>query len=208
MNGAHDLGGMDGFGPVVPEADEPAFHESWEGRVFALNIALRARGAWNIDESRYARETMAPGEYLATSYYEHWLHGLERLLEDKGLLGEGTVAGGALAPDAVRPALARGRSARVDTEANARFAPGDRVRVRNHHPYGHTRAPRYVRGRAGTVERGHGVFVFPDAHAHGAGECPQHVYSVRFEAVELWGPGIGGRDAVYVDLWNDYLEPA
>jgi len=92
VNGAHDLGGMDGFGPVVTEPDEPAFHETWEGRVFALNLAMRSHGAWNIDESRSARETMEPGEYLTTSYFEHWLHGLERLLLDKGFVDEGEVA--------------------------------------------------------------------------------------------------------------------
>ena len=88
MNGAHDLGGMDGFGPVAPEAEEPVFHAEWERRCFALNLAMRAHGAWNIDESRFARETMDPAEYLATSYYEHWLHGLERLLVAKGFLSQ------------------------------------------------------------------------------------------------------------------------
>ena len=86
MNGAHDLGGMHGFGPVDPEPDEPVFHAPWERRAFALTLAMGAYGAWNIDMSRHARERMEPGAYLTTSYYEHWLHGLERLLIEKGLL--------------------------------------------------------------------------------------------------------------------------
>ena len=114
----------------------------------------------------------------------------------------------ALQAGEVEAALARGRSARVDANVAASFAAGDRVRVRNLHPHGHTRAPRYVRGRAGVVDRDHGVFVFPDTHAHGRGESPQHVYSVRFEGAELWGEAYAGREAVYADLWDDYLEPA
>lgn len=86
MNGAHDLGGMHGFGPIDPEPDEPVFHAQWERRAFALTLAMGAYGAWNIDMSRHARERMEPGAYLTTSYYEHWLHGLERLLIEKGLL--------------------------------------------------------------------------------------------------------------------------
>ena len=86
MNGIHDLGGMHGFGPVDPERDEPVFHHEWERRAFAVTMAAGFLGEWNIDMSRYAREQMPPAEYLATTYYEHWLFGLEQLLVERGLL--------------------------------------------------------------------------------------------------------------------------
>ncbi|WP_413730091.1 SH3-like domain-containing protein [Sodalis sp. RH22] len=94
------------------------------------------------------------------------------------------------------------------TDLPIRFAAGDRVQAKNIHPLGHTRLPRYVRGKTGTVVRHHGSFVFPDTFAHGKGEKPQHVYSVRFEARELWGEEAGGHSAVYLDLWDDYIIPA
>ena len=86
MNGAHDMGGMHGFGPINPEPDEPVFHHEWERRAFAITVAAGFLGKWNLDMSRYARERMEPAEYLSTSYYEHWIHGLELLLVEKGLL--------------------------------------------------------------------------------------------------------------------------
>jgi hypothetical protein len=100
------------------------------------------------------------------------------------------------------------RGARRDEPVPPRFRPGERVVARNRHPSGHTRIPRYVRGRQGVVARDHGVFVFPDTHALGLGPTPQHVYSIRFAARELWGPDAPPTDAVYVDLWDDYLDPA
>jgi len=86
VNGVHDMGGMHGFGPVVAEADEPVFHAEWERRAFALTLAAGFLGEWNIDMSRWAREQMPPARYLAASYYEHWLWGLEHLLVERGLL--------------------------------------------------------------------------------------------------------------------------
>jgi nitrile hydratase len=226
MNGVHDLGGMHGFGPVLREADEPVFHAAWERRVFALNLAMGAWGRWNLDMSRHAREQMPPAEYLATTYYEHWLWGLERLLERHGFVLPGEVdrrsregaprapgspaepRSGALRREDVPRLLRNRRAARLDDPVPPRFMAGDAVLARNVHPVGHTRLPRYVRGRRGVVDRDHGVFVFPDAHAAGRGRKPQHVYSVRFDARELWGPDGHPRDAVYVDLWDDYLDPA
>ena len=222
MNGAHDLGGMHGFGPVVREADEPVFHAEWERRAFALTLAMGACGRWNIDMTRFAREQMPPAEYLATSYYQHWLFGLERLLVEKGFLaGEELDRTAPVRPrqpaplqaEALRTAdvqrmLRNRRAARLDDPVAPRFAAGDRVVARNVHPTGHIRMPRYVRGRRGAIDRDHGVFVFPDTHALGQGQKPQHVYSVRFPARELWGPAASARDAVYVDLWDDYLDPA
>jgi nitrile hydratase beta subunit len=224
MNGVHDMGGMHGFGPVVAEPNEPVFHAEWERRAFALTLAMGAWRRWNLDMARSAREQMPPAAYLAASYYEKWLWGLERLLVDKAFLTEAELArgpagtagaGGApgLQPGALRapdvPRMLRNRrAARLDDPVAPRFEPGEGVVARNLHPVGHTRLPRYVRGRRGTIDRDHGVFIFPDTHAAGQGRKPQHVYSVRFAARELWGPEASPRDAVYVDLWDDYLDPA
>jgi nitrile hydratase beta subunit len=224
MNGAHDLGGMHGFGPVAAESDEPVFHTDWERRAFALTLAMGAWRRWNLDMSRSAREQMAPAEYLATSYYEHWLFGLLRLLAEHGFAspdeiarverGEPTsgapapVQDGALRADDVARMLGKRRGARLDDPVPPRFQVGQAVVARNLHPVGHTRLPRYVRGRRGEVAIDHGVFIFPDTHAAGQGTRPQHVYSVRFTARELWGPDAPARDTVHVDLWDDYLEVA
>jgi nitrile hydratase len=226
MNGAHDLGGMHGFGPVVLEPDEPVFHAAWERRAFALTLAMGAWGRWNLDMSRHAREQMPPAEYLATSYYEHWLWGLEWLLERHGFLahaetdrrvgrgaepeaqGSTEAQPEALRREGVSRLLRNRRGARLDDPVPPKFKAGDAVVARNVHPVGHTRIPRYVRGRRGVIGRDHGVFVFPDTHAAGLGRKPQHVYSVRFSARELWGPDGHPRDRVYVDLWDDYLDPA
>jgi nitrile hydratase len=222
VNGVHDMGGMHGFGPVRREADEPVFHAGWERRVFALTLAMGGWRRWNIDMARFARERMPPAPYLAASYYEKWLWGLERLLVEHGFVTPAEldrpapagparpaapVAGALRAPDV--PALLRNRrAARLDDPVPPRFKTGDRVVARNVHPAGHTRLPRYVRSRAGVVERDHGVFTFPDTHAAGRGRKPQHVYSVRFAARELWGANGHPNDHVYVDLWDDYLDPA
>ena len=225
MNGIHDLGGMHGFGPVEPEPDEPVFHQEWERRTFALTVAAGALGRWNLDISRHSREQMPAAEYLATSYYEHWLFGLERLLDRNGLVTTREIAArlrdprslhGGVSPGPIRvleaavvqKALRDPRGAKVDVVVAPTFKPGDRVRARTLNPIGHTRLPRYCRGRAGIVDSDQGVWVFPDTHAAGEGKKPQHVYSVRFAAQELWGPGASPRDSVYVDLWDDYLEPA
>ena len=224
MNGAHDLGGMHGFGPVVAEPDEPVFHAAWERRAFGLTLAMGAWRRWNLDMSRSAREQMPPAEYLATSYYEHWLFGLERLLVEHGFATRDEIArvqrgeppppagaavqDGALRADGVQRVLRNRRAARLDDPVAPRFAVGQAVIVRNLHPTGHTRVPRYVRGRRGVVAIDHGVFIFPDSHAAGEGKQPQHVYSVRFTARELWGPTAPARDSVHVDLWDDYLEAA
>lgn len=219
MNGVHDMGGMHGAGPVVIEKDEAVFHERWEGRMFALNMACGIHRKWNIDMSRFAREQQPPAEYLATSYYEHWLFGLEKLLVEQGLVhAEEMRTGMALSKaenaDPLRPqqveSFVRNKSvARVtDVDVLPRFKCGDSVIARNLHPLGHTRLPRYARGRRGVIERDHGVFVFADTNAMSRDKKPQHCYSVRFNAQELWGPAVSPRDGVYIDLWDDHLEPA
>lgn len=219
MNGGQDLGGVQGFGPVQREAGEPVFHQDWERRVFALTLAAAAAGGWNIDMSRHARENRPPQDYLASSYYELWLSGLVTLLCERGLLSPRELetgrpklparpAKGFLKRDAVAAVLGRGEPTQRPGEAEPRFAPGDRVRTRNINPKGHTRLPRYARARSGEIARSHGVHVFPDTNAAGKGERPQHLYSVRFDAAELWGDDSETGQDVFLDLWESYLEPA
>ena len=199
MNGAHDLGGMMGFGPVAAPASEPVFHEKWEGRMAALMMAVP--GDWSIDEDRSACESMHPAKYLKTSYYEHWLHGLETLLKKYT-----PDSSNPLRPEGVLPALtARGSYVR-NVSSSAAFAIGQKIRVKIMNPTTHTRAPRYVRGHVGEVVKIHGAHVFPDSNALRLGENPQWLYTVRFTAKELWGNATD--DTVMLDLWEPYLEPA
>ncbi len=220
MNGGHDLGGMHGLGPIAaePEAQEPVFHSDWEKRVFGLVRLLGALGQWNGDMSRYARERQHPADYLRHSYYENWLAGLERLLIEKGLLTPdelrtATPAGPASEELRARclhagdvPGALAGAPATGPSSKPPRFQPGDRVRAVNRHPAGHTREPRYVRGRCGVIHEYHGAHIFPDLHAEGVREA-HPLYTVRFKARELWGPEADGNGSVFVDLWDDYLEP-
>ena len=217
MNGGQDLGGVQGFGPVVREENEPWFHAEWERRAFAITLGCGFLGRWNIDMSRYYRENRSPADYYNTSYYALWFEALEKLVVDRGLVsGEELRSGRAsgprdpglqpLGPQRACHLLSLGTSARVEVSVPARFAVGQRVRVKNLHPTGHTRMPRYCRGRVGVIEIDHGVYVFPDTHALDQGKNPQHCYNVRFTAAELWGQA--GPDTVRIDLWDDYLEPA
>jgi nitrile hydratase subunit beta len=219
MNGAQDLGGMMGFGPVEPEEDEPVFHAEWERLVFALTLAMGATGAWNLDASRHARESLDPARYLSSTYYQIWLEGLARLLREARLVTpEELATGRQVAPPApLKRVLAAADVDRVkatgaptdrEPRAAARFQVGDVVRARNMHVFGHTRLPRYVRGRIGEIVQVNGAHVFPDSHAHGLGEDPQWLYTVRFTARELWGEDRNGGDAVHADLWEPYLDPA
>ena len=219
MNGVHDMGGMHGMGPVVREAEEPVFHERWEARVYALNRALAALGKWNIDAGRHSIERIPPSDYLRMSYYEKWLAGLVTRLEESGLVTRAELESGRPAPGAVKatPPLTAERVAATPTErgwferpvnAAPRFAVGDRVRAKKINPTGHTRLPRYARGNLGIIDRIHGAHVFPDTNAHFQGENPEHLYSVRFSARELWGEEAAAHDSVYIDLWESYLDPA
>ena len=215
------MGGMEGFGPVraEPETEEPVFHASWEGRLYGLNRALGFLGQWNIDKGRYARERQHPADYLRHSYYENWLAGIETLLLESGLVTPEELASGTASTPVDRSIKARMlRAEQVGTlplrvsnytrEADAppRFKAGDRVRAVNRHPSGHTREPRYVRGHVGTVGEHYGAQVFPDLSAQGV-DVGRHLYSVRFEGRELWGDSADANSAVYLDLWEDYLEP-
>lgn len=218
MNGAQDLGGMQGFGPVRPETDEPVFHADWERRVFALAVGMGASGAWNIDQSRHARESMPPAEYLRASYYEIWFEGMKRLLLERGLVQADELDTGKMrhAPlplssklraQDVAARLARGWPYERKPEGRARFAVGDRVRTAVGAPRGHTRLPRYARGRVGEVVALHGAHVYPDSHAAGRGEDPQWLYTVRFDAAELWGRDTTAA-SISLNCWEPYLERA
>ena len=224
MNGVHDLGGMQGFGPVEREENEPTFHADWEAVVLAIQHAGRQGLLFNIDEFRHGIERMAPAHYLRATYYEKWLEGMTRVLLEKGVVGaEELTARQAFfeqKPDAPAaaalpgPRPARGASGAAslmdfirETGATPRFAPGDPVRTRAMHPHGHTRLPRYARGKRGVIHCCHGIHVFPDTNAHGRGEQPQPLYSVRFDARELWGESAERNQAVHIDLWESYLLP-
>ncbi|HVC63712.1 MAG TPA: nitrile hydratase subunit beta [Acetobacteraceae bacterium] len=219
MNGVHDMGGMHGFGPVLPEANEPVFHAAWEGRVRALSVLMGAWRLWNIDAGRHSIERLPPADYLRMSYFEKWLEALVNRLLAAGLvtpeeLASGRKADGAavasppVTADMVTDIIAARGSYRRDVPGKPRFAAGDRIRAKNIHPEGHTRLPRYVRGRLGVIERDHGAHVFPDSNARFAGEAPRFLYTVRFTARELWGNAGNAADAVSLDLWEDYLDPA
>ncbi len=221
MNGPHDLGGQMGFGPIAPEPNEPVFHADWERRAIGLSIASGSMGHWNIDASRHGRETLHPVDYYGSSYYEIWIKSLERMLIKHGVISDAdlragrpvdpsSVPKGKLTPKVVGQLFAIGGPSPyvrpVDTPPL--FAVGQRVRTRNINPTGHTRLPRYARGKLGVVVGSHGGFVFPDSNARYEGEAPQHVYTVEFTAAELWGPDGDPNSDVSIDAWESYLEPA
>jgi nitrile hydratase beta subunit len=219
MNGAQDLGGMMGFGPVVAEKNEPIFHAEWERRALGVTLCSSALGEWNIDISRHARETLHPADYLSSSYYEIWIKGLLKLLAARDLVSADEIKAGRslVAPKLTRPALrpadvparlASGGPCDRPLDRVARFRVGDRVLTRNIHPTGHTRLPRYARGKQGVIESCQGSYVFPDTNAHSKGEDPQWIYSVVFAGTELWGAEADPMLSVAIDCWEPYLEPA
>ena len=221
MDGVHDMGGMHGFGPV-PE-DDAQFHADWERVVYGMDKIAKAEGAFNIDEKRHAIERMDPADYLGSTYFERWLDGLERLLVEKEYVTEAELAAareridGAAEPDAAVPERESEELVRAVREAFATdsdferdgpepsFDVGDRIVVRNDHPEGHTRCPRYARRAEGEVVSVHGAHVLPDASAHGE-ERAEPLYTVGFDAADLWGPDREADDTVHVDLWESYLE--
>jgi nitrile hydratase len=218
MNGVHDMGGQHGMGPVEYEKNEPVFHAEWEGRVYALTRAMRAWRKWNLDTDRHTIERLPPADYLRMSYYERWFQRLLEHVVQYGFVTREELESGRAAPASTtaKPALTvaaasgvtRGIPSSRDASVRPVFAVGQRVRTKNVHPTGHTRLPRYARGKVGVIERDHGVYAFPDTNAHFKGEKRQHVYSVRFPAQELWGREASPRDSVRLDLWDDYLERA
>jgi len=212
-----DLGGQSGHGRVIPEPEGELFHASWEPKALALTVAMGATGAWNIDMSRSARETLP--NYESLSYYALWIEGLQKLLAERGLLREAELAAGrmldppgalprVLKATEVAPALAKGAPTERTPTTVARFAVGDSVRTRLGNVSHHTRLPRYASGKTGRIERIHGVHVFADTHAQGLGEQPQWLYTVAFEGRELWGNESPAGLTVSIDAWEPYLEPA
>lgn len=219
MNGPHDMGGMQCYGSVEIEADEPIFHDDWEKKALALTVAMGFTGSWNIDLSRQARERLSPTFYLSKSYYQIWLAGLEALMLERGMVTGSELQSGTL-EQAGRPlkqvlsgkdaaaALAKGGPVDREAEVPSRFQIGDKVRTRNINPQGHTRLPRYAREKAGVIASVHGCHVFPDTNAAGDGEDPQWLYSVAFEARELFGAHAEAGNQVMVDCWEPYLDEA
>lgn len=213
MNGGQDLGGMQGFGPVIQEPNEPYFHADWEARVLGMVLAAGPLGLWNIDIGRHARETIPPQDYLTFSYYQIWLAGLEKLIARNHLLDKDVTANSKgltkLTKANVAPALARGGPANRKPQAPARFKVGDTVTTKNFNPITHTRLPRYLRGATGEIVIVHGAHVFPDDAAHkdlhSRGENPQWLYTVRFKATDIWGPDKNPNDHVHADLWEPYF---
>jgi len=225
MNSLHDIGGTDGFGPVQAEAEEPVFHEPWERRVFGM-VMLRAGDTTQTtgDGRRYRLERLPPAQYLGSTYYERWLARQEELIIESGALTQAEIDA-KVAQFAVDPTMpiprredpvfagkiARivrtGRPAARTIKGKPRFDVGDKVLTRNLNPHGHTRLPRYTRNKHGVIAAHHGAHVFPDTNAHGLGENPQHLYTVRISARELWGPDAEPNECVLIDMWESYIAP-
>jgi len=219
MNGPHDMGGMQCYGPVRPEPDEPVFHDEWEKRALAMTVAMGFAGQWNLDISRFARESLPPEFYLTKSYYQIWIAGLQDLMIERGMVTDNELETGkcdtkgievkrVVSPEEMPSALALGGPVDRDAKVEPGFRVGERVRALNINPRGHTRLPRYVRGKTGQIASVQGCHVFPDSNARGKGENPHWLYSIRFDARELFGPGAEDGNSVMVDCWGAYLEHA
>ena len=220
MNSIHDIGGMDNIGPVNIEKDEPVFHEDWERKVYAMTLATMGAGMFVTDEVRYMTETIPPADYLNFKYYEKWLYSLEQMMLQKNVVTREELASGkvtapglpagieAASPERLQYGMNNRIPMFVDADIPPKFKAGDTIIARNINPPHHTRLPRYIRGRRGVVEMDHGIFLLPDTNAHGGPDKPQHVYSVRFSARELWGEDAPAGDSLYIDLFDDYMDPA
>lgn len=217
MNGPQDIGGLHGFGAVLPEEDRRC-HADWEKRVLGLTLAAGALGYWNIDASRHARESLPHAVYYNASYYEIWLRALEALLKSSGELSAAELDTGSaqipgkrverrLSAAAVPAVLAAGGPTNRPGPV-PRFNVGDKVRSLNHQPAHHSRLPGYARGKRGEVIAVHGSHVFPDTNARFEGEQPQPLYTIRFSATELYGADADPSLCVNIEAWEPYLEPA
>jgi nitrile hydratase len=218
MNGVHDMGGMHGFGNIEPQNNGQSFHHDWERRIFAVTLASGALGRWNLDVMRAARESLPAPQYLSSSYFQIWFAATVSMLVSRGLVTAVEVASGKacevaeqglriLSEAAVDGVLASGGPSLRPSSAKASFQVGEQVRTRLINPTTHTRLPRYCRGKIGTVIAAHSTHVFPDSNAIGQGENPQWLYTVEFDAIELWGPDTTA-SSVCVDCWESYLAPS
>ncbi len=217
MNGGADLGGMHGFGPVIEEENEPHFHSDWESRAMGVVIALGACGQWNIDQSRYSRESLPPADYMRFPYYKIWTLAVSKLLLSRGMVSEEELQSGKMTSPAI---TVKGRlgaaqvwdgihslSGRADREVTSQpaFAVGDAIRTVNKHPTGHTRLPGYARAKDGIITKVLGFHVYPDSSGNDLGDDPQWLYQVRFSARELWGEDKNPHDSVTLDLWEPHF---
>ena len=218
MNGVHDLGGMDNFGPLNIEKNEPVFHQEWERRTFGMLLSMMAAGYFKTDEVRRETELMPPADYLGADYYEKWLFSLENILLEKNVLtreelekGKSLRQSGGMALqvpplDRVQYAMRNPVPVNLDMDLPRKFNVGDKIIARNINPVHHTRIPRYIRSRRGIVEQYHGIYLLPDTNAHGGPDKPQGVYNVKFSSAELWGDALPANDFIYIDLFDDYMD--
>lgn len=222
MNSIHDIGGMHGIGELPFEDNEPLWHGDWEAKTFGVHILTLMTGFYTADETRHSMERIPALHWLGAPYYEHWLDGTEMLLIEKGLATAEELKAGharhplpewaqALTPIAAEdvPSVATtNHPVTGDLPEPPRFAVGDKVRTRNINPRSHTRLPRYTRGKVGTVAAYYAACLYADGRAQGDMAALSHTYSIRFEGTELWGPDAGVKDALYIDLYETYLEQA
>ena len=222
MSRVHDMGGRLGDGPI-PEIDmKNLFHADWEKRALALTLAAGALGKWNIDASRHSRELLSAEDYTRFSYFEKWVAALTDLLVQTDCLTEddlrqtapqprATLSDSALRAEAVASAMSKTTPYTRDSGPAPLFAIGDMVQTADHNPNpikpdGHTRLPQYAMGRVGRIVQLHGNHVLPDTNAHFAGENPEPLYAVKFDARTLWGDTAeAGGDSMVLDLWQSYL---
>ncbi len=224
MDGIHDLGGVEGYGPVpyVPE-ERARVGQRWEGVAGAALFALLRSGKTNLDAHRHRIERLDPERYLPITYWGRWLAAVEvaaveqRILEpvavDERLRTLGHRPDHSAAPPRLHPVAALESTTNEpgfirSVDDPPRFAVGDAVRTLDHPPLrGHTRLPRYARGRRGRIARVYPAFTFPDTTAHGRGEDPCYVYAVAFDATELWGPDADPGQRCHLDVFEPYLLP-
>ena len=217
MDGVHDLGGMDNFGPIIIEENEPVFHEEWERTVFSHMLALLGSDYFSVDEVRRSTESIPPIQYLASSYYENWLESVISLLQEKGVVaaqeiqtGKSIHANGTALPPLTKEGVefitSNPLPALQELDQRPLFQVGDHITTKVMHPAHHTRLPRYIRGKQGTIEKIHGAFLLPDLNAYGGTETSQYNYSVRFSARELWGEDAPPKDCLFIDLFESYME--
>ena len=218
----HDMGGK-ASSQILPPENDKVFVKEWHKKVLAITLAVGALGKWNIDRSRYFRESLPPDDYQRFSYYEKWLAALVNLLVDSGLLHQSELKEfkGLKTPNreklvsrqTIREMISQGDPSLSETKASCQpFEVGQLVKTK-HPPSnrymkgGHTRLPAYSSGQQGKIISYHGCHRLPDSHAHFLGQNPEPLYTVSFTAKNLWGPEIEfPNDEVNLDLWHNYLE--